>query len=564
MFKISFVYMLSAKFKEILVKPGYIKEVDFNLAKKEAKSKSLQLEQVLVDNGLINDENLGQLIADSLGFHYINLNKKTINPEILKIIPEIVAKRQFIIAFNKDKDGLAVAMNNPADLQLQHFLAKKTGDKIIPYFATQKDILRAARLYHKELKEEFSDIIMKHLGQVKAGTDEKLPIIKIVESIINYAYENRASDIHLEPHDEDTLVRFRIDGILHDVLAIPKEFHSLLVSRIKIMANLRTDEHQSSQDGKLRFNLAEEKLDIRVSVLPIIKGEKIVMRLLSKKMRELNLDNLGLSASEAKKVKAAIKNPYGMILATGPTGSGKTTTLYSILKILNSRDVNISTIEDPVEYDIEGINQIQVNPETNLTFAKGLKSILRQDPDIVMVGEIRDDETAQIAINSAMTGHLVLSTLHTNDAATCLPRLLDMKVKPYLISSTVLLVIAQRLVRKICPNCIKSYTMAAEEFLKLIPKQIGEKFIEGKNKLTLFQGAGCKLCHKTGFHDRLGIFEVLTINPAIRDLIVNKATSQQIKKQAISEGMITMLENGLEKVFSGQTTLEEVLRITNQ
>jgi len=552
------------KLKEILVGAGYIKEPDFAKAQKEAKDKKLNLPAVLVERGLIKDENLGQLIADTLGFRYINLGKKTIKPEILKIIPEIVAKKQLIIAFNKDQDGLAVATNEPDNLQLQHFLAKKTGDKIIPFYATQRDILRATRLYHKELKEEFSDIILKHLKQVKIGGDEKLPIIKIVESIIKYGYENRASDIHLEPHDEDTIIRFRIDGVLHDVLAIPKEYHHLIVSRLKIMSNLRTDEHKSSQDGKCRFILADEKLDIRVSVVPILEGEKIVLRLLAKKMKELNLENLGSSKEEVKKVKAAIKSPYGMILATGPTGSGKTTTLYAILKILNNREVNISTIEDPVEYDIEGINQIQVDTETNLTFAKGLRSILRQDPDIIMVGEIRDEETAKIAINSAMTGHLVLSTLHTNDAATTLPRLLDMKVKPYLIASTVLIAIAQRLVRKICPNCIKSYSLRTEEFLKLVPKQVGLKFVESKDKVTLYKGLGCKLCHKTGYIERLGIFEVLTISPAIRDLILKKATSQEIKRQAISEGMVTMLENGLEKAFLGLTTIDEVLRVTKQ
>jgi type IV pilus assembly protein PilB len=455
-------------------------------------------------------------------------------------------------------------MNNPENLEQQHFLAKKTGEKIIPFFATQKDIEKTLHLYRKELKEEFSELILKHLNQVKTDGDEKLPIIKIVESIIKYGYENRASDIHIEPHDDDILIRFRVDGILHDVLAIPKDYHHLIVSRIKIMANLRTDEHKSSQDGKLIFKLPEEKLDIRVSIIPIMEGEKIVLRLLSKKARQLTLENIGLNKQEIKIIQKAIKSPWGMILATGPTGSGKTTTLYSILKILNSRSVNISTIEDPVEYDVEGINQIQVDGETNLTFAKGLRSILRQDPDIIMVGEIRDEETAKIAINSAMTGHLVLSTLHTNDAATALPRLLDMKVKPYLIASTVLLVIAQRLVRKICPNCVKSYNLSTKEFMQLMPKQIGQKYIVDKGKITLYQGTGCKLCHKTGYLDRLGIFELLSITPAIREMIGQKATSQAIKKLAVSEGMITMLENGLEKAFLGLTTIEEILRVTRR
>jgi len=550
------------KLREILVKPGYIKEKDFDDALKSANERKLSLEQVLVEDGLVTDENLGKLIAETLKFRYVNLGPKVIELEILKIIPEIVAKKQLIIAFDKDKNGLSVAMNEPDNLQLIHFLAKKTGEKIIPFYAMQSDILKAARLYRKELKEEFSDLILKHLSQVKKGTDEQAPIIKIVETIIRYGYENRASDIHIEPHEEDTLIRFRIDGVLHDVLAIPKESHDLIVARIKIMANLRTDEHLSSQDGSLRFNLPEEKLDIRVSILPIMEGEKIVMRLLSKKLRELNLTNLGMSDAEIKKVKTAMDSPYGMILSTGPTGSGKTTTLYSVLKILNTREINISTIEDPVEYDIEGINQIQVNPETNLTFAKGLRSILRQDPDIIMVGEIRDEETASIAVNSALTGHLVLSTLHTNDASTTLPRLLDMKVKPYLIASTVLIAIGQRLVRKICPNCIKSFTMPADEFLKLVPKDIGEKFVKRKSKIILYNGVGCNLCHKSGYLDRLGIFEVLVVSPAIRDLIVAKATSQQIKEQAVAEGMVTMLENGVEKAILGLTTIDEILRVT--
>ncbi len=549
------------KLKEILVEPGYIKEKDFNQALKEAKSKKASLEEVLLENNLIKQEHLGQLLAEKLGFRYVNLSKKTIKPEILKIIPEIAAKKQLIIAFAKDKDGLLVAMNEPDNLQLQHFLAKKSGEKIIPYFATKKDILEALRLYHKELKEEFSDLILRHLNLVKTGGDENLPIIKIVESIIKYAYENRASDIHIEPFDDDTMIRFRVDGILHDVLAIPKEFHDLIVSRIKIMSNLRIDEHYSSQDGKIRFNLPEEKLDLRVSIVPVVKGEKVVMRLLAKNIRAFNLENLGLGIKELKKVKEDIKKPWGMILATGPTGSGKTTTLYAILKILNTRLINISTIEDPVEYDVEGVNQIQVNKETNLTFAKGLRSILRQDPDIIMVGEIRDEEAAKIALNSAMTGHLVLSTLHTNDAAAALPRLIEMKVKPYLIASTVILIIAQRLARKICPNCIKSYTMPKKEFLKLVPDDIADKFLSDKKKIRLYKGSGCKLCHKTGYVDRLGIFEVLEIDDSIRELIIKKATSQEIKNQAVKKGMKTMLEDGLEKAFLGKTTLEEILRV---
>ncbi len=557
--------MLSSKqLQEILVKPGYIKEADFNSALKAAKKNQSSLEDYLIENNLITEENFGQLIAEALDSKYVNLSRKIIKQEILKLIPEIVAKKQLIIAFAKDKDGLKVAMHDPSDLQLQHFLAKKTGDKIIAYYATERDILRTLNSYHKELKEEFSDIILKHLDKVKSDKEDKLPIIKIVESIITYAYENRASDIHIEPGEKDVLVRFRVDGFLHDVLDIPKEYHDLIVSRLKIMADLRTDEHHSAQDGKLQFQLPQEKLDVRVSIIPIVEGEKVVLRLLAKKLKEYDLENLNISVKNLKKLKQAIKKPWGLILSTGPTGSGKTTTLYALLKKLNSREVNISTIEDPVEYDMHGVNQIQVNEETNLTFAKGLKSILRQDPDIIMVGEIRDEETAKIALNAAMTGHLVLSTLHTNDAAAALPRLLDLKIEPYLVSSTVIVIIAQRLVRKICPNCIKSYNLPVEKFFQLISKETGRKFIKNKKKITLYKGAGCKLCHKTGYVDRLGIFEILELSSKIADLIVNKATSQQIKEQAMSEGMETMLEDGLNKVFLGLTTLDEVLRVTKE
>ncbi|HDQ22551.1 MAG TPA: type II/IV secretion system protein [Candidatus Uhrbacteria bacterium] len=554
----------SKKLRQILVEPGYIKEPDFQAALKEAKKEKLSLEEVLVNRDLIANENFGRLVADARGFKYIDLARQAIKPDILRLIPEVAAKTQLVIAFAKDKEGLKIAMNNPLDLQMQHFLAKKTGDKIIVYYATKKDILKAIKLYRKELKAEFSEIILEHLERIKTDKDDKLPIIKIVESIITYAYENRASDIHIEPFEKNLLVRFRVDGVLHDVLDIPKNFHELMVSRIKIMANLRTDEHKAAQDGKLQFNLPQEKLDIRVSVIPIVAGEKVVLRLLSKKLKEFNLENLNIDKKPLKKIQEAIKKPWGMILATGPTGCGKTTTLYAILKKLNTREVNISTIEDPVEYDIEGINQIQINEETNLTFAKGLRSILRQDPDIIMVGEIRDEETAKIALNASMTGHLLLSTLHTNDAAAALPRLLDLKTEPFLAASSILIIIAQRLVRKICPNCIKSYNLSAEEFLKAAPEASGRKFINKKEKLTLYKGVGCKLCHKTGYAGRLGIFEVLPVSPKIADLITARAASQQIKKQAMAEGMQTMLEDGLAKAFLGLTTLEEILRVTKE
>ncbi len=387
--------------------------------------------------------------------------------------------------------------------------------------------------------------------------------------LLQYGYENKASDIHIEPYEDKILVRFRVDGVLHDVLSIDKKMHDLILTRIKILSRMRTDEHRSAQDGKIRHRMGKEKVDIRVSIIPITEGEKVVMRLLSSKNRQFNLIDLGFSDSDFKKVKKAVKNPHGMILATGPTGSGKTTTLYAILKILNKRTVNIATIEDPVEYDMEGVNQIQVNEKTDLTFAKGLRSIVRQDPDIIMVGEIRDEETAGIAVNSALTGHLVLSTLHTNDAATTLPRLLDMDIEPFLVASTVNIIVAQRLVRKICQTCRGSYTLTLKE-LKLIEgiKEIKEAYkdkgYKNVKKLNFYKGAGCKVCGNTGYHGRIGIYEVLEMNEDIKDSILRRASSDEITKLAKKNGMKTMLEEGVEKILNGETTIEEVFRVVGR
>ncbi|MBU0598296.1 GspE/PulE family protein, partial [Patescibacteria group bacterium] len=374
-------------------------------------------------------------------------------------------------------------------------------------------------------------------------------------------------DIHIEPHEGQILVRFRIDGILHDVVFMPKDIHPFIVTRLKIMSKLRTDEHRAAQDGRLDFSVENEHVDVRVSIIPISDGEKIVMRILSEKSRRLTLAELGLENTDLQKVERGFKKPYGMILATGPTGSGKTTTLYAILKILNTREVNISTIEDPVEYDMEGVNQIQVNAKTNLTFAHGLRSILRQDPDIIMVGEIRDEDTAGIAINSAMTGHLVLSTLHTNDAPTTLPRLLDMKIEPFLIASTVNVAIAQRLVRRIHQGCIESYLPKSDD-IKNLEKSLGKdraiKIGLHKKGFRLYRGKGCKLCNGTGYEGRVGIFEVLEVTEKIRQLIMQRSNSDDIRKVAVSEGMTTMLDDGLNKVVKGATTIDELFRATRE
>lgn len=539
-------------------------KLDEVLAEAERDKKSLAA--LLVEKDLISDDQLGQIIADHLGYDFVDLDKVVIDDEVLRIIPEVMAKKQKVIAFGREQGGIKLAMVNPVNLGIINLIKKKTGQDIIPYYTTTDNVINALVQYRKGIQKEFSEIIKENVSAAKKGAKpEDLPIIKIVDTIIEYAYENKASDIHIEPQEKDTLVRFRIDGILHDIIELPKGIHDLIISRIKILAKLRTDEHQSAQDGKIRITLEQEKLDIRVSIIPVVEGEKAVLRLLSEKSRQFGLEDLGFSAPDLLKVKKEYSKPYGMILATGPTGSGKTTTLYAILKILNRREVNISTIEDPVEYDIEGVNQIQVNPKTNLTFAFGLRSILRQDPNIIMVGEIRDEETADIAINASMTGHLVLSTLHTNDAATALPRFLDMGIEPFLIASTVNIIIAQRLVRKICSNCVVSETISVEELktkFPLIP--IAKYFGPEKKAVRIYHGKGCAICSQTGYKGRIGIFEVLAVSEGIRDLIVKKASSDQIKAQAIKEGMTVMIEDAIKKVIAGITTIEEVLRATRE
>lgn len=429
--------------------------------------------------------------------------------------------------------------------------------------ATDQDISNALRIYRKDVQRTFDELIKTGIGVASGpATVSEVPMSKIVDLLINYAYQDKASDVHIEPEEKDSLIRFRIDGILHDVLFLPKSLHDQIITRIKILSRLRTDEHLSPQDGKMRINVEEEEIDVRVSILPVTEGEKAALRLLSSKFRKFSLIDLGMNERDLKKVTAAYSKPYGMILSTGPTGSGKTTSIYAILKILNIREKNITTIEDPVEYRIKGVNQINVNTKTNLTFANGLRSILRQDPNIIFVGEIRDSETAGIAVNASLTGHLVLSTLHTNDAATALPRLIDMNVEPFLVASTVNVIIAQRLVRKICEICKGTRVITKEDLLKNLPPEVVGKYIDGKASIIIYQGTGCKICHLTGYSGRIGVFEVLEVTKKIRDLITKRQDADVILQKAIEEGMTTMLDDGLEKVMKGLTTIEEVLRVT--
>jgi len=551
------------KLKDLLVAPGHISDVDFNNAVKEGGD----LEEVLVGKDLIKDEQLGQLVAEDAGYRFIDLLKEKINEEVLMLIPELVASSKGIIAYSRVEGGINVGMRDPNDKEMIHLIEKRVGEKVIPHYITQKGLLESLSKYKAGLKDEFNKMFKK-LSDKTLSREQKDDItVGTVDTLMSYGYENKASDIHVEPFKEKVVVRFRIDGVMHDVLDIPKKLENLILTRIKILAKMRTDEHRAAQDGKFRFSADTEDVDVRVSVVPVTEGENIVMRLLSSNVRQFTLSLLGFADSDLRKVKNAAKKPHGMILVTGPTGSGKTTTIYAVLKILNKRESHISTIEDPVEYDVEGISQIQVNTKTNLTFAKGLRAIVRQDPDIIMVGEIRDEETAGIAINSAMTGHLVLSTLHANDSATTLPRLLDMGIEPFLVASTVNIVIAQRLVRKICEKCRASYTLTEKEKNMLKNEPEVQKILEARghknlDNIMLYTGEGCKVCGDTGYSGRIGIFEVLEMDENIKDLIVARAQSDDIVKSARANGMTTMLEDGIGKVLSGVTTLEEVMKAT--
>jgi type IV pilus assembly protein PilB len=543
-----------------------IDEKELTNALSVANSQKIPLGDILVNKDLITDTDLGKLIAQTLHMPFVTLSNIAIPPAILTIIPELIAKQQRIIAFKKDEYGLHVAMANPKNLEIIGFLQTKLGIALIIYYATQNDIEKALNLYTQEIGKAFEELMQEFISNA-SGPDVQLvdpPIIKIVETIISYASKNNASDIHIEPQNDSTIVRFRIDGALHDVIQLPSSIYSEVVRRIKVLARLRTDESQEPQDGKIEFKFDDYKIDVRVSTVPVRRGEKIVMRLLSDKARQISLLSLGISENDLVKIENAYNKPYGAVLATGPTGSGKTTTMYAILKLLNNRDVNIMTIEDPIEYDVEGINQMQVNPKEELTFANGLRSILRQDPNVILVGEIRDKDTADIAVNAAMTGHLVLSTLHTNDATTAIPRLFDMGIEPFLIASTVTAIVAQRLVRKIHTVCRVSEETPRAELLKYISEPIVNKIFGNEQTIRLYKGKGCDLCHNSSYEGRMGIFEILVVDDEIKRAIIDKQDATTIRKLAQKKGMQTMLEDGLEKAIRGETTIAEVLRVSKE
>lgn len=556
--------------EKLLAEYHLVAPEQLDLVRERCSREKVSFIEALLWFDFISDEQLGRLIADAQGLPFVRLAEQITPEDVLRIIPEVIARRQRLIVFREDSRGIALAMADPGNLEFVNFLERKTGLPVVRYYATERDVNEALARYHQGATEALEELLSKSIDEATALDADEVdpPIIRIVDMLFQYAYQNRASDIHLEPREGDALVRFRIDGVLHDIVRIPEHIHVQIVSRIKVSSGLRTDEHQTPQDGKLTAPVGDASIDVRVSVIPITHGEKVVLRLLSDRSRQFSLTNLGLAADDLVKLRTAYGKPYGMILVTGPTGCGKTTTLYSILKLLNRRNVNIVTIEDPVEYDVEGVNQIQVNPEANLTFANGIRSILRQDPNVILVGEIRDEETAKIAVNLAMTGHLVLSTLHTNNAATAIPRLIDMGIEPFLIASTVNVIVAERLVRTIHQTCRMSQEETRDSLTQSVGAEASRLFFSdlpaSAEQVRVYNGKGCSGCHGTGYQGRTGIFEVLEIDDAVRGAIVQSATASDIERIAVERGMRTMIQDGLTKAKAGLTTVSEVMRASKE
>ncbi|MAF13963.1 MAG: hypothetical protein CMI53_03650 [Parcubacteria group bacterium] len=566
--------------KKILLKTKTSGKKEINLYLEEAKKRNQTLEEYLVSQKIIGGEQLYKAAAQYFNLPFINIKNETIRKDILFLIPEPIATTHKVIAFDKSDSELKIAALNPDDLQIFEFLGKKTGLDIKIHLTTPESISEALKSYHKGLKAEFKELTKEQVDE-KADDDNKLkelahdmPVIRIVDTLLEYAIFENASDIHIEPNEKGVIVRYRIDGILKNVMTLPKSVHAGIIARVKILSNLKLDEHRLPQDGRFKISTNEYKVSFRVSVIPAYDGEKIVMRALNEQTGIISLEQLGFQKKPLEKIKLNITKPHGLILVTGPTGSGKTTTLYAILNLLNKPEVNITTIEDPIEYRMVGINQSQVNPKIGYTFSTGLRSFLRQDPDIIMVGEIRDKETAEIAIHAALTGHLVLSTLYTNDAPTTLPRLSEMGIPAFLVASTTNVIIAQRLVRKICQDCIESYTLTKEEITKL-EKQINleatlqtldtEGLItkkQNKDSLLFYRGKGCKKCDTSGYKGRIGLYEVLEVTPELNELILKGSSAKDISQKARDQGMLTVLEDGFIKAKTGITTIKEVLRVT--
>ena len=559
---------------DILEQQGKLTPQQVSAVKLESINTGQPPEKILVDRNFASDRDIAQARSKTLNIPFIELQQilnQAMSTEVLNLVPEQVARRYKLIPFKLEGDVLSIAMADPLDIQVAQFIEKKTGKRISRYFGLEEDILKAiGDQYSQNLTTE----VVSALKEVASGLpDEKslqtgdldkaeiikeAPVTNIVTQLLEYAVKTKASDIHVEPEDTQTRVRYRIDGILHEKIILPKKVHEAVISRIKIMSGLKIDERRLPQDGRFTFSDSKSDIDLRISTLPTIFGEKVVMRLLPKSQKPPTLLELGLRASALKSLDVQLTRTHGIVLICGPTGSGKTTTLYSILSRLSSSKVNILTIEDPVEYHIEGANQVQINPTIGLTFASALRSFLRQDPNIILVGEIRDAETSELAIQAALTGHQVFSTLHTNSAAGALPRLLDMGMEPFLVASAVNAIQGQRILRRLCENCRYTYT-PPEEIIQSIKTVLG-KFAPSSG-FNLYKAKGCNECGGLGYLGRIGIFEVMNVTERIIHLTLERSSASGIEKQAIAEGMMTMKQDGYLKVLEGITTLEEVLRV---
>lgn len=555
---------------EILLNQGLVTSQQLEEALKAQKEgNKKKLGEILVDMGALSREELYEVLQHIYETEYVDLSNYVIDPEVISFIPEKIALQFTLIPISKNKDELVIAMANPLDVYAIDFVKGYTKIKKIKcMLAQEEDIMNAINSYYK--LGGYDDIIKKLNTEVVFKEEEKeedskkleaisreAPIIQLVNMLIVQGVKDRASDIHIEPSERGLLIRFRIDGVLHDIRALPNKIKSAVISRVKILAKMDIAERRLPQDGRFQVRFGTREVDLRVSTIPTVFGEKTVLRLLDKSKGLIKLEHLGFLPKQLTQFKSMISKSYGIILLTGPTGSGKTTTLYAALNKVNSKDKNIITVEDPVEYRLDRINQVQIMPKINLTFANALRSILRQDPDIIMVGEIRDIETAQIAVQAALTGHLVLSTLHTNDAASALTRLIDMQVEPFLISSSVIGVIAQRLVRVICEKCKEEYIPSEEVLSELNIKNN----LKNNSKIKLYRGKGCSFCKNTGYYGRTSIYELIELDEEIRSLIVSKVSSDVIKEVAVKKGMMTLKNSGLEKAIQGITTVEEVLRV---
>lgn len=560
--------------KNKLIQENLISSERFDALVVEAERKNEDILDVLTSEKIVAEDYLNDFFASSLGVELANLSSKKFDEKAVRMLPEDIARQRHAVVFGQEPDGtLDVAMADPSDLETIEFLTERLKSKIKPYLAKPDDLNLVFSVYGLDFTQNFEKVIEGKIQEsLKSRTKSveeaatQLPIVEIVDSILSYALSLRASDVHLEILEENTLVRYRIDGMLYEILKIPKVVHPTLVARIKILAGLKLDEHYKPQDGRFRHQIANQLIDVRVSSIPTFYGEKIEMRLLVSAGGPLSFEELGIHGMNAKIVSENLKAASGMILSCGPTGSGKTTTLYTMMNILNKPTVNVVTIEDPIEYNIRYVNQTQINPAAGITFAAGLRSLLRQDPNIIMVGEIRDRETADIAVEAALTGHLILSSLHTNDAPTAIPRLFDLGILPFLAAATLNLVLAQRLVRRICPNCVYSYeiTPAIKETIAKQLQEIGVK-TETEIPKLLFQGKGCSSCNSVGYQGRLGIFEALEITDKIRKAIVEpQFNPEAVRQEARADGFKTMFEDGLNKIQLGLTTIEEVLRVIRE